>query len=154
MEAAADLTVSLLLNPERATRLVEYHARDGENPGLDEVIDRLLAASWKSPHGDASEAETARAIDAVVLHRLMQLAQNPQASAQARALAWLKLDDLRKWLLSRVSKVTAERAHFAYAAAQIKRFQIDPKSVTPDEPVAAPDGPPIGMMDAGVRAPD
>ena len=149
VEAAADLTVSLLLNPERATRLIEHHSRNDDNPGLEEVIDRLLAASWKNPRGDGREAEAARAIDTVVLHRLMQLARNPEASAQARALAYVKLDDLRKWLLSRASKDIAERAHFTYAAAQIKRFQIDPKSVVPDEPASAPDGPPIGMGNCG-----
>ncbi|MDQ2841465.1 MAG: zinc-dependent metalloprotease [Acidobacteriota bacterium] len=35
-EAAADLTVGLLLNPQRAARLEEYHARNQENPGFEE----------------------------------------------------------------------------------------------------------------------
>ena len=153
VEAAADLAASLLLNPERASRLIEYHSRDTDNPGLDEVIDSLLAATWKTPHAGAREAETARAIDTVVLHHLMQLAQNPQASTQVRALAYVKIDDLRKWLLSRMTRDTAERAHFAYAAAQIKRFQVDPKQVVLEEPAAAPDGPPIGMADCGEGAP-
>jgi Met-zincin/Domain of unknown function (DUF5117) len=39
VEAAADLAVGLLLNPERDTRLIDYHSRDPRNPGLDEVID-------------------------------------------------------------------------------------------------------------------
>src|SRR5216110_2703620 len=38
-EAAAQNTLQFLFNPERAARLVEFHARNGENPGLEEIID-------------------------------------------------------------------------------------------------------------------
>src|SRR5690606_38405319 len=36
---AADHTISLLLNAQRAARLVEQHARDGSTPGFPEVLD-------------------------------------------------------------------------------------------------------------------
>jgi hypothetical protein len=143
VEAAADLAVSMLLNPERATRLVDYHSRDAKNPGLDEVIDRLLVTSWKTAPKEVREAETARSIGNVVLYRLMLLAQNTQASEQARAIAYLKLDDLRKWLLARQNSDAAERAHSVYGAAQIKRFQDDPKVIPVSKPAEAPDGSPI-----------
>lgn len=143
VEAAADLAVSFLLNPERATRLIDYHSRDANNPGLDEVIDRLITATWKTPRSALREAETERTIGNVVLYRLMLLVQNDQASEQARAVAYLKLDDLRKWLSSRQTADIAERAHSVYAAAQIKRFQDDPKQITVSKPAAPPDGSPI-----------
>ena len=143
VEAAADLTAFFLLHPERATRLVEYHGRDPRNPGLDEVIDRLLAATWKAPQTSAQLAETARTIDNVILYRMMQLAANQQAIEQARAVAWLKLDDLSKWLLAQSTPDVAKRAHYQFAAAQIKRFQEHPDQVTVSKPAEAPDGPPI-----------
>jgi hypothetical protein len=143
VEAAADMTAQLLLNPERATRLVEYHARDAKNPGLDEVIDRLIGATWKTPPSDPRLAETARAIDNVVLYRLMLLASDSQALEQARAIAFLKLDDLRKVLLSKTTADTALRAHYLFAATQIKRFEDDPKQIGVNKPAAPPDGSPI-----------
>jgi hypothetical protein len=143
VEAAADLAVSFLLNPERATRLVDYHSRDAANPGLDEVIDRLIAATWKMPRATLREAEIQRTIGNVVLYRLMLLIQTGQASEQARAVAYLKLDDLRKSLLASTAADPAERAHSVYAAAQIKRFQDDPKQITVSKPAAPPDGSPI-----------
>jgi hypothetical protein len=143
VEAASDMAIALLLNPERATRLVDYHSRDAKNPGLDEVIDRLIAATWKTPRVAVREAETQRTIGNVVLYRLMMLAQNVQASEQARAIAYTKLDDLRKWLLSRQTADAAERAHSIYAAAQIKRFEDDPKVITVSKPADPPDGSPI-----------
>jgi hypothetical protein len=143
VEAAADMAIALLLNPERATRLIDYHSRDAKNPGLDEVIDRLINATWKTPRTSLREAETQRTIGNVVLYRLMLLAQNVQASEQARAMAYLKLDDLRKWLLARQISDTAERAHSVYAASQIKRFEDDPKVISVSKPADPPDGSPI-----------
>lgn len=139
VEAAADMTVSFLLNPERAMRLIEYHARDGRNPGLDEVIDRLIAATWKA----RGLTEVARSIDNVVLYRLMLLASDPQTLEQARAIAFLKLDDLRKWLTTIAAPDVATRAHYLFAATQIKRFQDDPEQIGVGQPAAPPDGSPI-----------
>jgi hypothetical protein len=145
VEAAADMTISLLLNPERATRLVEHHARNTKTPGLEEVIDRLLNGTWKAnAPADPRLAETARSIDNVVLYRLMTLAaNNGQALEQARAIAFLKLDDLRKYLLAKTTTDSALRAHYLFAATQIKRFQDDPKQIGVNKPAEAPDGPPI-----------
>jgi hypothetical protein len=143
VEAAADMTVGLLLNPERATRLVDYHSRDPKNPGLAEVIDRLITSAWKTPRSGARDAETGRTIGNVVLYRLMALAQSAQASEQARAIAYLKLEDLRKWALASRTADTAERAHLTYAAAQIKRFEGNPKEIPVVKPVDPPDGSPI-----------
>src|SRR5712671_3430859 len=49
-EEAAQHTLQFLFNPERAARLVEFHARDAANPGLQEVLDAIVAATWKTPH--------------------------------------------------------------------------------------------------------
>jgi hypothetical protein len=44
-ESAADLTLAVLFEPQRAARLVEYNARAGANPSLGEVIDAVLAVN-------------------------------------------------------------------------------------------------------------
>ncbi|MEP6714419.1 MAG: zinc-dependent metalloprotease [Terriglobia bacterium] len=139
VEAAADMTAAFLLNPERAMRLIEYHERNPQNPGLDEVIDRLIGATWKG----RNSSEAARAIDNVVLYRLMMLASDAQTLEQARAMAFLKLDDLRKWLGTAPATDTATRAHYLFAATQIKRFEDDPKQIGIGKPAAPPDGSPI-----------
>ena len=150
-ESAADLTASLLLHPERASRLVEYHARDQANPGLAEVLDRLLSATWKSrrPRGTLI-AEVGRTVDNVVLYRLMQLAANEEASEQARAIAFWKLTQLRQYLEEHRGISDSEdgqAAHYLYAANQIREFEKDPKRITVSKPVDPPDGAPIGSND-------
>src|SRR5947199_1349419 len=97
-EAAAQHTLQFLFNPERAARLVEFHARNAENPGLEEVIDAILAATWKSPRGRGYPAQIANVVDDVALYDLMALAASDHASDEVRAIASQELHDLYAWL--------------------------------------------------------
>jgi hypothetical protein len=94
-EAAASLTVDLLLHPERAARLVEHYSRDPDAPGLVEVLDRVISSTWKTSHEDGYHAEIQRVVNNVLLYRLMGLALNEEAAASVRAVAYLKLDELK-----------------------------------------------------------
>jgi hypothetical protein len=145
-EVAAQHTLQFLFNPERTARLVEFHARDTQDPGLEEVLDAILAATWKSAHGTGYPAEVARAVDRVALYDLMALAANERASDQVRAVASLKLEELKSWLANAQAsaKDDAERAHFYLATTQIAQFQKDPKQISVAAPAEPPDGPPIG----------
>ncbi|HZM89101.1 MAG TPA: zinc-dependent metalloprotease, partial [Blastocatellia bacterium] len=44
----ADFAVSGLLDPNRAARLIEFHSHNSANPDFKEVIDALIAATWKT----------------------------------------------------------------------------------------------------------
>ena len=143
-ETAADLTVRFLLHPQRATRLVEFHARDRDYPGFGEAVDPLLDATWKTPRGEDFAGEVQRVVDNVVLHHLMNLAANQEASNQVRALATLKLDELKQWLRSQEPGEEKQRAHVVFALRQIERFQRNPKQRHLSAPVPQPAGPPIG----------
>src|SRR5204862_6457736 len=59
-EAFTDHVCDFLLNQERAARLVEFHARDARNPGFDEVLDKIIASTWKAPGGAGYNAEIQR----------------------------------------------------------------------------------------------
>ena len=75
----------------------------------------------------------------------MALTGNDQASPQARAMAALKLEQLRAWAASAESgKNSEERAHLYFAATRIAQFQKDPKVIPLPAPAQPPDGPPIG----------
>jgi hypothetical protein len=145
-EAAANLVVELLLNQERGERMIEYHARDAQYPGFGEVVDQLLGATWKAQAASGYAGEVQRTVDDVVLHYLMALAANDRAAPQVRAITSLKLDELKNWLGTRLAATRdeSERAHFFFAAAQIKRFEADPKLINTTRPGDPPDGAPIG----------
>src|SRR5437870_138999 len=145
-EAIADHVCDFLLNQERAARLVEFHARDARNPGLVEVLDKILAATWKAPMGGGYNAEIQRTVNMVVLINLMSLASGERAENQVRAIAELKLEELKRWLLTQpeITRDEGQRAYLFYAANQIKRFQEDPKKMNLTRANDPPDGQPIG----------
>ncbi|HLY62306.1 MAG TPA: zinc-dependent metalloprotease [Terriglobia bacterium] len=148
-EAAASLTVGLILNPERATRLMEHHALDRQSPDLVEVIDHLIDSTWKSKPESGYMAAAAQVVDNTVLFDLMSLAADESAAAQVRAVASLKLDELKGWLNGEAKNLKDEsrRAQITFALVQIERFQKDPKQMNLTKPPEPPPGQPIGDMD-------
>src|SRR5260370_20744003 len=90
-EAAAQHTLQFLFNPERAARLVEFHARNAENPGLQEVLAAILAATWKTPHDERYKRQIAQSVDNIVLYGLMAISANEHATGEVRAITSLKL---------------------------------------------------------------
>ena len=151
-ETAANLTLSLILHPARAARLVEFHARNGKYPSFESVIDKIFSVSWLSNHGSGYHAELRRVVDNVLLYQLMSLASNTTASAQARAVSTLKISELKEWLSKQVKQMKDEdqKAHFTFALAQIKMFEQDPKQLNLTRPLDPPDGPPIGSFDCDI----
>ncbi len=150
---AADVTIGFMLQPDRAARMVAQNAVDQSLPGLGEVIDRLIRATFDQPTSGSYEQEVRRAEERVLVDRVMWLAQG-SPNAQVRAIASLKLERLAA--RSRAGNTAAavgsqaegERAHRTLLAADIKRFierpMVDASGgrIVPASP--APPGAPIG----------
>ena len=150
-QTAAHLTVSLILNPARAARLLSNRALDSNAPTLGEVIDTLLAGTWKPDvPADAYLAEIQRVVDDTVLYDLMGLAAS--GSPEVRAVASLKLSQLESRLTSGggILRDDAQQAHFRFGASEIERFQADPTKFALPERVTAPPGAPIGLVESPV----
>ena len=168
-ELAADMTFGLILDDARATRLIDHHARDPEQPGLAEVLERLLDATWRTDPLPGLAGEVGRAVDAALLRRLFALASGTSsgsgpsgvptnvaasgpvvsaASQQVRAEASAAVATLREWLGANTEPMAdsdrAEFHHRAHAVWLIDRFEDDPRSVALPRPLRAPDGSPIG----------
>ncbi len=145
-EAAAQHTLQFLFNPERAARLVEFHARDAANPSLDEVLGLVFTDTDTWSRSAGYLGEVGRVVDSVALYDLMVLANNSKAAVQVRAVAATQLDRLRQRLA--VAATTEQdpdlRTHFFFDAAQIEQFQKDPAKLNLAPPAEPPDGPPIG----------
>ena len=143
-EAASSHIVSFLFDSSRAERLVEAHAMDSNNLGFGEAVDKILAGTWKAAPATGYAAEIQRVVDQTVLYDMIALASDASAANQARAIATLKLEELRKWLANESSQDESWRAAYFFAAEQIKLFQSDPKKFDLTKPAIPPDGQPIG----------
>jgi len=139
-ESAADLTLGVLFDPERAARLVEYNAR-ANTPSLAEVIDAALKVSRPGSPAPASQtgigAEVQAAVYARTVEALLTLAADPKTSAEARAITYAKLEELRR-------RSDANSPLEAYLIHRIKQFQDDPEKFVAAKPIEAPPGMPIG----------
>lgn len=143
-ENIADMTVGLILNPARAARIIEFHAREKNFPGLDEVIDQLIAASFESNPENKYHAEIQRTVNNVVLNYLIKLALDERTSAQARAIAFLKLTELPHIFNQGDESDNDQKAHFYYCMHKIDLFMTNPESFKFDTPPKIPNGAPIG----------
>ncbi|WP_324678068.1 zinc-dependent metalloprotease [Hymenobacter sp. GOD-10R] len=145
-ESAANETISSLLNPERAARLVEYHARDAAQPGFLPVVDKLLDKTWKTPLAAGYNGELQAVVNNLTLKYLLALAANEKASPGVRGEALLKVDDLQQWMTATVAKAEPrQKANLLFGLDQIGKYRESPeKFLTPAASVMPP-GAPIGM---------
>ena len=149
-ETSASQTLAVLLDPARAARLIQYHSDDAKQPGLNEVLDALLNATWRSQPREGDPGAVQRVVDDVVLNQLMTLAANDKAADEVRAATLMKLTDLRAWLARQATTVTdtQRKAHMLYAAAQIRKFEQNPAEVLKPTPtLEPPPGAPIGSSE-------
>ena len=143
-EAASAITLNLLFDPARATRLVEYHARDAANPGLQQVIEAVVNATWKAPPATGLEATTQGIAEIGVSEHLLALAASNDASSEARAIARAEVVALRAWISGATATTSEETALRAATLARIDLFLKDPEKFTPASPPPIPPGQPIG----------
>jgi hypothetical protein len=154
-ESAASTTLSFILQPQRAARLIEYQSRDNTQPGLEAVLNKLIAQTWKVPQATGYKGELQRLVNLQMLKQLLTLAATAQAPENVRGMALVKIDELKKWLqTASVNAQPAQKANALFALAQIKLFEENPDKFQPAQPLVMPDGSPIGMGDedeCGVR---
>ena len=146
-ETAADFTLGFLLNPERLTRMVDYHARYDQAPGFTELADQLMKSTWEADRRSGYEGELQRLVQQLVVNHLIQLAANESVSGQVRALATLELTQLKRQILGDSGLDDSWRAHRQFALAQIKRLEDHPEEIKVAPPLPTPDGSPIGQSE-------
>lgn len=139
-DAAASLTLQLMLAPPRLQRLLLQRANDPAQPGVRDTVAALLAATWQAP--PSANRETAlvqRSVNWVVLDALMGSldsgALHPAVESEIRA----SLESFRQWARARA----ATDGNLANAADRIRRYLADPGSVKLRPMPVVPPGSPI-----------
>ena len=143
---AAELTVRLILQPQRDARLIEYNSRDSSCPSLSEVIDKLVSATILSQHNDKKREEIQEVIDNIVLNHLMSLARAKGTIDEVNAIALFKLKNLKEDLTEKIKATKNENllAHYEYLISKINNFENNPDSIKEIKTPDIPEGQPIG----------
>ena len=145
-ETAADHTVQGLLQHQRLTRMNNQHGRDSSLPSVTELMDRLLDASYYSTQGFDQSANIQRAVQNVLLYRMMALVRNDGVDNQVKAQVNLSLHGLLNWLNQQLGADADSqwKAHHQLAADEINNwFERGSISSLLSAPLPMPPGAPI-----------
>jgi len=148
--ALAQLVAGELLERHRLARLLVQHGADRELPGLERVLDQVIAATIRRDRRQGGYAGVLEdTVDWTVLHELMRVARTP-AGGEAdtggadivRHAVRLRLGELRDWLLARSRRRGGSDFH-AEAARTLQLFLAEPDVIKlpPRHPI--PPGSPI-----------
>ena len=135
---ASDLTLKLLLNPERANRLIEQHAISNANLSLNEVLTKLIRHSFDLKVKTSYEKEIAHTLQYITLQNLMNLIAADQASPQVKSVVNEALDDLFTSLKSDKSTFNNQLIR------ELISFRKYPEKFDVYKVSKIPDGSPIG----------
>ncbi len=139
-ETAADMTLTFLMHPERASRLIQQKSLDHNNLGLSEVLDRVIENTVNKDHKDSYISEIQAIINFRVLHHLMSLAAHTSVHPQVNALA---REALRK--VNALTLKGDQGANDREIVRRISNFNKHPERFKVIPSPKIPDGSPIGM---------
>jgi len=171
-ETAAHLTCRVLLHPERATRLIEYHARDSKQPGFEKIMKRITDGTLLRSAPKGLGGEVKRNVDFVILDHLLSLALNKKTSPAAQTVILSNIETLNyqfKLLggiptnykessridelknakrqvdaLAESTNSKRDRNHYKMLHKRIQSFIDDPEDFEVIKVPSAPPGSPIG----------
>ena len=148
-QTLAQMVVDMVLQRDRAARLVEFATRgNGPHLTLGGTIDALVGATWEARAAATPKlAALQRVTQRVVADKLLMLAADSEASPQVRAMAELKIADLRARARARQAAARSddERAHWLSIVNDFTRW-IDKRELPKLSPaLVAPPGDPFGL---------
>ena len=140
VETSSDMTLGLLLHPERASRLIQQKSLDKNQIGLEQVFNTLVNATIELTHKDSYLNEVQQIVNFRVLFHMMNLAAHKEVHPQVNAIANASLKKLKTALTNSSSDVIASEM-----VRRIDAFLKAPASFTVIPAPKIPDGSPIGM---------
>ena len=137
----SDLVISMILNRERSSRLIQHSSIYKNQLNLGEVISHLIKETFKSNQTDSYSESINEINQANVLKNLFKLGSDSHSYPQVSAEVYNQLDQLKTWL-SKSSKIKYSK----YYQSQIDNFISKPIMIRPLKTNKIPDGSPIGSI--------
>ena len=146
-ETATTMVFDMLLQPQRAARLVYQHDADASQPGLAGMLAGGLSLLFQqTPESDPTDAELRRMVQTLWVQTVMSMTSSSSASPAVASRALRHLKDINNWLESNGAPDDIEEAgHREYLSDEIKRFLFRPfDGEIPSSEITTPPGSPIG----------
>jgi hypothetical protein len=144
-----------LLTPARAARLVAFADRQADAVSLPEVVEAVLAQTWRaSADTDARHRSLRRVTQRTALDALMMLGADAETSPDVRGYVLDQIARLGESLKTRRDENPITDAHYRQAERDIQRYLENPAANAPKSALVwgsrprsrypLPPGPPLG----------
>ena len=143
-ETGADLPLTFLFNPQRLSRMVEYEILNG-GLGVDEMINMLLAKTWKAPRRTGIQKLIQLQTEQVLLTHLLAASINDNNSFAVKAVLQKEIKDLKSFIEAQL-KATTDNTYMGHLLLGLQRI-AKPEDAKPATHKEIPPGAPIGCED-------
>ena len=137
----SDALIGMLLNPERANRLVMQFGFDNNQLSLKEALNILVNNHFKKTPRDTHENQLNEIVKGSILKHLMHLGQNSLASSITKATIYEQLEALDRWLAGQ-SEVNFSN----FYRMEIQNYFDNPSGFILTSSKRLPDSSPIGSF--------
>ena len=144
VETSSNMTLSLLLHPQRVTRLVQHKSMDKNQLGLVEVLGEVIDKTFKASHKDAYHQELQNVVNVQLLNQLFYLSSHDGMYAQVNAIVNAKINEIGGLLKSTKAK-GVQKIYNDQMLKAIGGFLKNPTKFKKPNTPKIPDGSPIGM---------
>jgi hypothetical protein len=137
-EASAQLTLSLLLDADRVSRLASQKLIQSDLPSLADVLGKTTQTLWKAPGLTAADykGQIRRVTAVMYLSELLKLSQSSSASLEAKIAVLDAINDVK-------ALVQSGKGINSFVKDLLRRFEESPKDFAAADFFVAPDGQPI-----------
>ena len=140
---ASEMTLKLLLHPQRMARLIQQSSLDDKQLSLEELLDRLFKETIFMNNTSKYRKEVQNTINYNTLNHVIQLAQNEDVIPQVRAIVKHELKKLKTQLEAKKAS-GVEAIYIADYIEIIDSYFKNPSSFKVIDAPKIPDGSPIG----------
>ncbi|MCO4821385.1 MAG: zinc-dependent metalloprotease [Flavobacteriaceae bacterium] len=133
---ASEMSLSLLLHPQRANRMIQQKSLDADQLGLEDMLNTLITNTFQKTHNDGYLNEVQQMVNMNVLQQIMNLAINDNAIFQVNAIA--------NKTIQNIASSTDNSVYGMQYKKLIERFNEEPDKFKLDNAPGIPDGSPIG----------
>lgn len=142
---ASDMTLELLLHPERANRLIQQKSLEPSNIGLEDVLKELIIQTLNKTHRSNYYTEVQNTINFNVIKHMMNLSASQESIPQTKAIINTLLHEVKEKMKENNSAIANEIMY------RIEQFMKKPKDFKVIPSPQIPDGSPIGSFQCSNR---
>ncbi len=135
---ASEMTLKLLLHPERANRLIQQKAIDADALGLQEVLSELKKTTFDANYKTSYDIEIQQTIQYVTLQYLLNLVASSKSIPQVKGIVNFSIEELAK------SRYASKDEFSKQILRTISEYRKNLEKFKIDKSTKIPDGSPIG----------